>query len=136
MARIRHLALATDNPAKMRDFFEKAFGFKTLRPHNNERVDGYVMTDGAINIGVFKFKTDQLGKGLDYVGLHHFGVHTKDADACVNRVLSLGAEVYVDEMALTPLDDGRTKRPDKFRGFDGLVFDVDDQHWPGTDTND
>ena len=133
MARIRHLALATDKPEKMRDFFETAFGFKTLRSHNNERVDGYVMTDGAINIGVFKFKTDQLGKGIDYVGLHHFGVQVSDADACVDRVLSFGAEVYVDEMELTPLTDGRAKRPDKFRGFEGLVFDVDDKPWPGTD---
>ena len=133
MARIRHLALATENPDKMREFFETAFGFKTLGAHNNERVAGYVMTDGAINIGVFKFKTDQLGKGMDYVGLHHFGVHTEDADACVERVLSLGAQVYVDEMELTPLSDGRAKRPGKFRGFEGLVFDVDDQHWPGTD---
>ena len=133
MARIRHLALATENPEKMRNFFETAFGFKTLCSHNNERVDGYVMTDGAINIGIFKFKTDQLGKGMDYVGLHHFGVQVDDADACVDRVLSLGAEGYLDEMELTPLTDGRAKRPDKFRGFEGMVFDVADKAWPGTD---
>jgi catechol 2,3-dioxygenase-like lactoylglutathione lyase family enzyme len=133
MARIRHLALATEDPDKLRHFFETAFGFKTLGPLNNERVTGYVMSDGGLNIGVFKFKTDQLGKGLDYVGLHHFGVYTDDADACVDRVLTLGAQVYVDEMELTPLKDGRSKRPDKFRGFEGLVFDVADQQWPGTD---
>lgn len=132
MARIRHLAFATDTPDKLRDYFETAFGFKTLTAHNNERVDGYVMSDGHLNIGVFKFKTDQLGKGIDYVGLHHFGVFTDEADACVERLFAMDTKVYVDEMDLTPLSDGRTKRPDKFRGVDGLVFDVADQPWPGT----
>lgn len=133
MGKIRHLALATEDPEKMRHFFETAFGFSTLRFHDSERAVGYVMTDGSINIGVFKFKTDQLGKGMDYVGLHHFGVHVDDADACVDRVLSLGAEVFVDEVELSPLQDGRAKRPDKFRGFEGIVFDVADKPWPGTE---
>ncbi len=132
MARIRHLAIATHDPEKMRNFFEKAFGFETLRFHDSERAAGYVMSDGAINIGIFKFKTDQLGKGIDYVGLHHFGVQVDDPDEYVDRVLSQGAEVYVDEMELTPLSDGRAKRPDKFRGIEGMVFDVTAEPWPGT----
>ena len=133
MGRIRHLAIATHDPEKLRSMFETAFGFETLRPHDSERATGYVMTDGSINIGIFEFRTDQLGKGMDYVGLHHFGVYVDDADECVERVLALGAEVFVDEMELSPLADGRAKRPDKFRGFEGLVFDVADVPWPGTD---
>lgn len=136
MARIRHLAFATQDPDRLRDFFEKAFGFRTLRPHESERAVGYVMSDGAINIGIFTFKTDQLGKGMDFAGLHHFGVEVDkvDSQASVDRVLSLGAEVYVDEMDLTALNDGRSRRPDKFRGFEGIVFDVADEPWPGTDS--
>jgi glyoxylase I family protein len=131
MGRIQHLAFATNDPDKMRDYFETAFGFTTLRPHDSERATGYMMTDGAINISVFSFKTDQLGKGLDYTGLHHFGVFVENADECVDTVLALGSEVFVDEMDLTPLTDGRSKRPDKFRGFEGLVFDVAGKPWPG-----
>ena|SRR5882757_7350704 len=132
MGKIRHLAFATQDPDKLRDFFETAFGFETLGFHDSERATGYMMTDGAINLGVFTFKTDQLGKGMDYTGLHHFGVRVDDADACVGSVLSMGAEVFVDEMELSPLTDGRAKRPDKFRGFEGLVFDVADKPWPGS----
>jgi len=132
MGKIRHLAFATQDPDKLRDFFETAFGFETLGFHDSERATGYMMTDGAINLGVFTFKTDQLGKGMDYVGLHHFGVYVDDADECVERVMELGAEVFVDGMELSPLADGRAKRPDKFRGFEGLVFDVADVSWPGT----
>jgi len=132
MGRIRHLAIATQDPDKLRELFETAFGFTTLGAHDSERATGYMMSDGAINIGIFVFKTDQLRKGMDYVGLHHFGVQVDDADESVERVLSLGGEVFVDDMELTPLSDGRAKRPDKFRGFEGLVFDVADEPWPGT----
>ena len=135
MGKIRHLVFATQDPEKLRDFFETAFDFKTLRHHDSERASGYMMSDGSINIAVMNFKTDQLGKGMDYVGLHHFGVQVDDADACVDRVLGLGAQIYEDEMELSPLTDGRSKRPDKFRGFEGLVFDVADKPWPGTNAD-
>ncbi|MGE0798453.1 MAG: VOC family protein [Lautropia sp.] len=136
MAKIRHLAIATQDPDKLRHFYETAFGFETLRFHESERAVGYMMTDGAINIAVLKFKTDQLGKGIDYVGLHHIGIYTTEAEACVQRVLALGAEVYQDEMELTALADGRAKRPDKFRGMEGMVFDVCELPWPGTSSAD
>ncbi|ROZ52888.1 hypothetical protein EEB12_29075 [Rhodococcus sp. WS1] len=131
MGKIQHLAFATQDPDKMRDFFETSFGFETVTFHDSERATGYIMTDGSINIGVFTFKSDQLGKGMDYVGLHHFGVFVDDADECVERVLAQGSEVFVDEVELSPLTDGRAKRPDKFRGIEGLVFDVADKPWPG-----
>src|SRR5260370_8648569 len=102
----------------MRNFFEKAFGFETLRSHDSERAAGYVMSDGAINIGIFKFKTDQLGKGIDYVGLHHFGVQVDDPDEYVDRVLSQAAQADEAEMELSPLPDGRPNRPDNTRGLD------------------
>ncbi len=136
MGKIRHIAIATQDPDKARIFYETAFGFQTLKTLDNERGTGFMMTDGAINIALLKFKTDQLGKGMDYVGLHHFGVYTDDADACVERVMSLGSQEYIDDMELTPLDDGRAKRPDKFRGFEGMVFDVADKPWPGTGAAD
>jgi catechol-2,3-dioxygenase len=136
MGKIRHIAIATQDPEKARTFYETAFGFQTLKKLDNERGTGFMMTDGAINIALLKFKTDQLGKGMDYVGLHHFGVYTEDADACVERVMSLGSQEYIDEMELTPLDDGRAKRPDKFRGFEGMVFDVANKPWPGTGAAD
>lgn len=132
MAKIRHLAIATQDPEKALNFYKTAFGFRELAKLDNERIRGYVLTDGTLNIVVGKFKTDQLGKGIDYVGLHHFGVYTDDADGCTDRVEALGAIPYVDEMELTPLTDGRARRPDKFRGHEGIVFDIADKAWPGT----
>ncbi len=132
MARIRHIAIATQDPDKALEFYSNTFGFRKLKALDNERARGYMVTDGSINIVLLKFKTDQLGKGMEYVGLHHFGVYTDDADDVVERVFSNGGEQYIDEMELKPVDDGKYRRPDKFRGFEGMVFDVADAPWPGT----
>jgi catechol 2,3-dioxygenase-like lactoylglutathione lyase family enzyme len=132
MARIRHIAIATQDPEQALAFYQSAFGFKLLKALDNERARGYMVADGSINIVLLKFKTDQTGKGMDYVGLHHFGVYTEDADGVVERVFANGGEQYVDEMALAPVDDGKYRRPDKFRGFEGMIFDVADAPWPGT----
>ncbi|MFZ9627343.1 MAG: VOC family protein, partial [Burkholderiaceae bacterium] len=75
MARIRHIAIATQDPDKALEFYSNTFGFRKLKALDNERARGYMVTDGSINIVLLKFKTDQLGKGMDYVGLHHFGVY-------------------------------------------------------------
>ena len=132
MAKIRHIAIATQDPDKALEFYSNTFGFKKLKALDNERARGYVVTDGSINIVLLKFKTDQLGKGMNYVGLHHFGVYTDEADDVVDRVFANGGEQYIDEMELTPVDDGKYRRPDKFRGYEGMVFDVADAPWPGT----
>ena len=129
MSQLRHLVIATQDPAKALEFYTKVFGFKELKYMDNERASGYFLTDGVLNIALLKFKTDQLGKGMDYVGLHHFGVFTDQADHWVDMVEKLGGVPYVDEMDLAPLAD--RKRPDKFRGFEGMVFDISEEPWPG-----
>lgn len=132
MAKIRHLAIATQDPEKALEFYQTSFGFRLLKALDNERARGYFVTDGSINIALLKFKSDQLGKGMDYVGLHHFGVYTDDADACADKVEAQGGVPYVDEIELTPVIDGKYRRPDKFRGYEGMVFDIADKPWPGT----
>jgi methylmalonyl-CoA/ethylmalonyl-CoA epimerase len=135
MGKIRHLAIAVNDPDAALKFYTEAFGFRKLAFSDNERIRGYFLTDGTINIVIAKFKTDQIGKGLDYVGLHHFGVYTDDADKCVDTVMNeFGGQPYYDEMELSPLTDGRAKRPDKFKGHEGILFDVADKPWPGTPT--
>ena len=129
MSQLRHIVIATQDPEKALEFYTKAFGFKKLKYMDNERASGYFLTDDVLNIALLKFKSDQLGKGMDYVGLHHFGVYTDDPDGCVEAVQALGGKPYVDEMELAPLTE--RKRPDKFRGFEGMIFDVSEEPWPG-----
>jgi catechol 2,3-dioxygenase-like lactoylglutathione lyase family enzyme len=132
MAKIRHLAFATQDPAKASAFYKQVFGFKELKHIDNERAEGYFLSDGCLNIAVLKFKSDQLGKGMDYVGLHHFGVYTDEADYSADMVEKLGGHPYVDEMEVPEFVDGKWRRPEKFVGYEGMIFDISEDPWPGT----
>jgi glyoxylase I family protein len=72
MGRIQHLAIASQEPEKLADFYKSAFGWQEVRRLDNPRCHGVVLSDGAINISVLKFKQDQIGRGLEFTGLHHF----------------------------------------------------------------
>lgn len=77
VARIQHLAIASQNPEKQAEFYKKVFGFEEIRRIDNPRARGVVLTDGAINISVLYFKQDQIDRGLDYTGLHSLASSSK-----------------------------------------------------------
>jgi catechol 2,3-dioxygenase-like lactoylglutathione lyase family enzyme len=131
MAKLRHLALATNNPDKTAEFYKTAFGFKEIRKITSDLAHGYFLSDGTLNIAVLKFaQYDQLGKGLDYVGLHHFGIVVDDLDESIKLLESMGAECF-----MKPPAEERAKGyfEVKFRGPDGVVFDISDRPWPGSE---
>ena len=84
MAKIRHIALATKDPEKVANFYKAAFEMKEVGrsgPPNPKpgQVYGVYLSDGTLNMAILNFgNDDQLGKGPDYVGLHHFGVLVDD----------------------------------------------------------
>ena len=84
MAKIRHIALATKDPEKVANFYKAAFDMKEVGragPANPKpgQVYGVYLSDGTLNMAILNFgNDDQLGKGPDYVGLHHFGVLVDD----------------------------------------------------------
>ena len=133
MARIQHLAIASLNPEKQAEFYKEVFGFDEVRRFDNPRARGVVLTDGAINISVLNFKQDQLGHGLDYTGLHHFGVLVDDLDGTAQKCLANGAVAY-SELPEDP-DEQKTnyrpKRSDKFKGPENSLFDIADHPWIG-----
>jgi catechol 2,3-dioxygenase-like lactoylglutathione lyase family enzyme len=131
MAKLRHLALATNDPEKTAHFYKEAFGFQEIRKVNSDLAHGYFLSDGTLNIAILKFaKFDQLGKGLDYVGLHHFGVVVDDADQTILKLESMGAECFMRPPAE---EHAKGYFEVKFRGPDGVVFDISDRPWPGSE---
>src|SRR5947208_7925749 len=102
MPKLRHIAIAADDPEKMADFYKKAFDFKEVGRPNGVLADGVFLSDGTLNMAILKFKTDQRGKGLDYRGIHHFGVLVDDVDEFSKKLESLGAEHYVDRTQIGP----------------------------------
>jgi glyoxylase I family protein len=131
VARIQHLAIASKNPEAQAEFYKKVFGFEEVRRLDNPRARGVVLTDGAINISVLLFKQDQLDHGMDFTGLHHFGVFVDDLEGTANRALASGCVPY-DELPESKTEvNYRPKRSDKFKGPENSLFDIADHPWIG-----
>jgi len=133
MARIQHLAIASQDPEKQAEFYKKVFGFEEIRRIDNPRARGVILTDGAINISVLNFKQDQIDRGLDYTGLHHFGVYVEDLEGTAAKCLTNGAVAY-SELPEDPEENKtnyRPKRSDKFKGPENSLFDIADHPWIG-----
>lgn len=133
MARIQHLAIASLEPEKQAEFYKEVFGFEEIRRIDNPRARGVVLTDGAINISVLNFKQDQIDRGLDYTGLHHFGVFVEDLEGTARKCLANGAVPYSElpEEADEQKTNYRPKRSDKFKGPENSLFDIADHPWIG-----
>jgi catechol 2,3-dioxygenase-like lactoylglutathione lyase family enzyme len=128
MAKLRHIAIAAKDPDAMAEFYVKAFDFKIVRSNDGPLAYGHHLSDGTIDLAILRFKTDQLGKGLDYAGLHHFGILVEDVDEAAKRLEGLGGKHYMDQ------DGNRIGGFEvKFYGPEGVLFDVAEHPWTGTE---
>jgi catechol 2,3-dioxygenase-like lactoylglutathione lyase family enzyme len=93
-AKIRHIAIATQDPDKIATFFKEALGLQPGGVANSELATGYFLTDGYINLAILKFKNDYAAytEGAPrYEGLHHFGFKVDDMEEARKRVEAAGA---------------------------------------------
>jgi catechol 2,3-dioxygenase-like lactoylglutathione lyase family enzyme len=128
MAKLRHLAIATDDPDRTARFYEDVFEFTRLREAKGKWGHGYILSDGTINLAILNFETDEAAgveKGKAYVGLHHIGFEVDDVDALAARVQDAGAVARHDiNDALGLSHEMQVKGEFKFSGPDGVVFDL------------
>ena len=90
MAKIRHIALTTENPGEVAEFYKAAFDLEEIRRSDNGAV---FLSDGYINLAILNWKTEKdadVGpNGPNYNGIHHIGFQVDDLDqACeqLNKV--------------------------------------------------
>jgi catechol 2,3-dioxygenase-like lactoylglutathione lyase family enzyme len=129
MAKLRHLAIACKDPDKMAEFYMKAFDFKNVRTSDGPLAYGHHLSDGTIDLAILRFKTDQIGKGMDYTGLHHFGVLVEDLEGAAEAVAANGGKHYMDQ-----------DNPERLGGFEvkmygpeGILFDIAEHAWTGSE---
>src|SRR5204862_455605 len=157
MPKLRHIAIAAEDPEAMAEFYKKAFDFVEVGRPNGVLADGVFLSDGTLNVAILKFKSDQLGKGMDYRGLHHFGVLVEDVDEFTKKLESLGGGHYIGlhrvGILVEDIDKSAKKvealggshymdqsDPDRTGGFEvklygpeGVLFDVAEHPWTGTE---
>lgn len=129
MAKLRHLAIACKDPDAMAEFYKKAFDFTEVRKSDGPLAYGWHLSDGTIDLALLRFKTDQLGRGMDYTGLHHVGILVEDLGETADKVEALGGRHYMDQT-----------RPDFTGGFEvkmygpeGVLMDIAEHPWTGTE---
>ena len=70
MARIKHIALATEDPAKTAAFYKEVFGLQELRRKPADTgADGVWLSDGYIYFAILKLGSDEAPNLGDF--LHH-----------------------------------------------------------------
>src|SRR5437868_4945443 len=90
MPKLRHIAIAAEDPYATAEFYKQAFDFVEVRrtqPKDEGSSYGVFLSDGTINLAILRFGWDQ-GHGLDFRGLHHFGVLVEDVDRKSTRLNS------------------------------------------------
>jgi catechol 2,3-dioxygenase-like lactoylglutathione lyase family enzyme len=142
MARIKHIALVTDDPAKTAEFYKEHFGLTELyrRPSNTgER--GVWLSDGYIYFAILKYgdaDAPKLGPGQtsDLRGIHHIGFQVDDLDATAKELQTSGVKKVPMEMhgheerEATPMQSASGGALNlKYLGPDAVQFDVRQKGW-------
>jgi catechol 2,3-dioxygenase-like lactoylglutathione lyase family enzyme len=133
MARIRHIAIGTQDPEATARFYIEGLGLKKVGKLNSSTAEGYYLSDGHVNVAILKFKSDDPATtegGTRYTGVHHFGLEVEDMVKARKRIEKAGAvhRAY-------PGTEEMKKRGNievKFSGPDGVTIDLSEHGWVGT----
>jgi catechol 2,3-dioxygenase-like lactoylglutathione lyase family enzyme len=120
-AKLRHVAISTEDPAKTAAWYQDLFGLVEVgRSHSG----GYYLTDGDINFAVLRIRSE-TDPGQIETGMSHFGFIVADPQAAYRRLAELGAERRPD----VPL--GNQYFEVKYLGPDGVTVDIGEHGWVG-----
>ena len=129
MAKIKQIAIAVENPDKAAKFYSETFGMKIIGKWDDDREEGYFLTDGDLNLALTKFKTEEAAAfiegvegGTNYKGLHHIGFHVDDYEKACSTL-----EETIGNKAIPATNTGFAK----FKGPNGEIIEISETGWPG-----
>jgi catechol 2,3-dioxygenase-like lactoylglutathione lyase family enzyme len=135
MAFIRHIAIASKDPASTAEFYKKHFDLKELyRQPKETGNDGVWLSDGYIYFAILKHgpNSPKLGpdQSSDFCGIHHIGFMVDDQRAKVAELEAANVPYVQDNQ-----EGGRRASlirnapNEKFIGPDWVHFDVREKGW-------
>jgi predicted enzyme related to lactoylglutathione lyase len=126
MAKLRHIAISTNDPEKTAQFFEQAFGMTRV----GKAMRGVYLSDGVINIALLNFG-DEPVPGFEtqkgYEGIIHFGMWVDDVDDTDRRIKDAGGSYMTGRFEKDP----NVFYEVKYKTPEGIVFDVTANGWKG-----
>ena len=138
MAKIKHIAVATQDPEKTAQFYKEVFGMREIAKINSPGATGFHLTDGDINFAVLKFKNDQTAgvpQGKSYAGLHHIGFEVDSIEGIDKKLAAAGAPIRDDINKALGLGKGQPAHVNaeiKYGAPDGVIIDISETGWAGT----
>ena len=123
-ARVKHIALSSDNPPETAAFYKEVFGMTELhRKPGDTGEEGVWLSDGYIYFAILKqgsHGAPNLGDGPSTVaGVHHIGFYVDDLEASCKDI----------ETAAATECDVSTPANRKYKGPEGLMIDMRERGW-------
>jgi glyoxylase I family protein len=138
MAKIKHIALSTQDVDKTAKFYIDVFGMKEIARIDSPGARGYYLSDGDLNLAILNFKNDAVAgveRGKDWSGIHHIGFQVESLEAIAERLAAAGSEPRHDINEALGVSYGRESHGNvevKYVGPDGVTVDVSETGWVGT----
>ena len=131
MAKLRHLALYTEDPEATAAFYKDAFEMFEVGRTDSSIAEGIYLSDGTLNVAVLHYRSKEgaakFGSSSKY-GLSHFGFWVDDMETARERLKELGAQ-HVEDRDRASNTTGYFE--EKWKGPDGTVIDITDSGWAG-----
>ena len=138
MAKIKHIAIATQDPDKTAKFYRDVFGLQEVGRVDGENAEGYYLSDGNVNMAILRFKNGTVAgsAGTEYSGIHHIGFQVEDAEATDVKMRAADS-LPMDEVNTAlhaGMGEGHGGRNVelKYNGPDDVMIDVSQGGWVGT----
>ena len=138
MAKIKHIAIATQDPDATARFYIDAFDLKEVGKVDSPGASGYYLSDGNVNLAILKFKHEGAAGpefGTGYSGIHHIGFEVESLEEVEKKLAGAGATPRddINQALRLGMDTKRTANVEvKFRGPDGVIIDASETGWVGT----
>jgi catechol 2,3-dioxygenase-like lactoylglutathione lyase family enzyme len=138
MAKIKHIALSTQDVDKTAKFYIDVFGMKEIARIDSPGARGYYLSDGDLNLAILNFKNDAVAgveRGKDWSGIHHIGFQVESLEAIAERLAAAGSVPRHDINEALGVSYGRESHGNvevKYVGPDGVTVDVSETGWVGT----
>jgi catechol 2,3-dioxygenase-like lactoylglutathione lyase family enzyme len=138
MAKIKHIAISTQDVEATARFYIDVFGLEEVGKVDSPGASGYYLSDGDLNLAILNFKNDTVAgveRGRGFSGIHHIGFQVESLDEVAARLQSAGSAPRDDVNAALGVGQGPRHGGNvevKYSGPDGVMVDVSETGWVGT----
>ncbi len=130
MAKLRHIAMAVQDPVASAKFYQETFGLKMVGETESELATGLYLSDGVVCLALIRYKTDEAAgkeRGKDYVGVHHIGFWVDSLEESGEAIEKNGGTFFLD----LPMEEESLYYEKKYRDPNGVIFDISKNGWVG-----